>query len=165
MKQPTFKKSLRTSFSLHILLFVLASGVLFKGCQGDSSNSTDKPNANSNITEAPKEVEVEIVTEDDLKGPEPAKKEKATERSCPKEWYGGIGVINSVDTLGRAIITSVPKGYPADRAGFEVGDELIDGCPKCIDEIGEEIDVSIRKNDGNVKEYHLIRERICVDRT
>ena len=158
----TFKKSVLASFSLHVLLFILVSGILFRSCS-DSITQDENQKKDINITESPKEVDVDIVTEDDLKGAEPAKKAKAIERKCPNKWYGGIGIINTFDGQNRAIITSVPKGYPADKAGIQLGDELIDSCPQCIGEVGQDIDVQVRKSDGNITVYHLTREKICTD--
>src|ERR1035437_4476756 len=142
------KKAVSLSFIMHSLSFILISSILFKGC-GSGSSKANGRNKNINIIESSKEVDVDVLTKEEMKRLGiPIPKKKIAERKCPKDWYGGIGIINVFDSHGTAIITSVPKGYPADRAGFERGDILVDGCPKCIGEVGEEVVVLVKKIDG-----------------
>lgn len=88
----------------------------------------------------------------------PQKKPKLTK--CPSTWYGGIGVTNDYQG-GKFIVVQVVKGYPAYKAGIEPGDELVDGCPTCVGEPGEEIKVEIRHQNGEIRIYNIYRDRIC----
>lgn len=84
------------------------------------------------------------------------------EHSCER-WYGGIG-IQQTNTTG-CVISFVPKGYPADRAGIQVGDlMMIDEFGVCPGrgEIGTPITVTWM-HGGKVFVKTLIREKICTD--
>jgi hypothetical protein len=157
------KKAYSISSLIHLAVFLLASGVLFKSCS--KSNAPDNQgHSTGNIAELSKTVDVDVVTKDQIKGPrKPKVVNKAPTLKCPKNWYGGIGVQNTFDTEGRTILVYVPKGYPAYDAGLEMGDELIDGCPNCKGPVGEEVNFWVKKPNSSLKQYFLIREKICTE--
>jgi hypothetical protein len=148
------------SISLHLLLLVVASGVLFSFCaKGDKS--PHNPQQTGNIVEAPKSVDAELLNTPSKSGFHEKKHKKPKLTKCEKKWYGGIGLMNSYDNNARCVVNKVVAGYPAFKAGIEVGDILEDCCSNCVGTVGEEIEVKVIKANGENRIYDLYRDRIC----
>ncbi|GEM_PF-6950616 len=72
-------------------------------------------------------------------------------------FFGGIGIEYRLDGL----VTNVPDGYPAARAGILPGD-ILKGDTKYIrGEIGTVVDVALIRGKKTLK-FSMIREKICV---
>lgn len=116
------------------------------------------------ILEVPKSIDVDSVTEADINGYKDKIKKKFTPRNCPHDWYGGIGVQYNQPEFsgGKVIFNFVPAGYPAAKAGVEVGDQAMDDMYDYRGDVGGEITANVRKPDGRLKNYIMLRERICL---
>lgn len=118
------------------------------------------------ILEVPKSIDVDSVTEADINGYKETIKKKFKKRECPGEWYGGIGIQYNDPrggfSEGKIIFNLVPDGYPAAKAGIEVGDQAMDNMTDYRGEVGKEVTVNVRKPDGRLKNYTMLREKICL---
>ncbi len=166
------KKAVRLSLLLHMSPLLLLMHI--PGCGGGSGKGkggekkppteqgSQQPPQTPDILDVPKSIDVDTVTEHDINGYKKAIKKKFTPRKCPHESYGGIGIQYGLD---RYIITVVPSAYPAAKAGVEIGDELTDDpadIEKYRGEVGGEVTVNVRKPDGSLKNYTMLREKICL---
>lgn len=169
------RKAVRLSVLLHMSPLILFAHI--PGCGGGKTNAKEgsKPNSQSEMRESerqeilakPKSVDVENVTEADLNGYKKVIKKRFKVRDCPGLSYGGIGIQFNYDLFNKLKMTinDVPAGYPAAKAGVEVGDELIDDSENVADycgEVGKEVTVAVKKPDGTIKNYVMLREKICL---
>jgi hypothetical protein len=167
-----FKKAVRLSLLLHMspLLLLMhipgCGGGGGKGKGGEKKPPTEQgPQQQSNgpgIKEMPKSIDVDTVTEHDINGYKKAMKKKFKPRKCPSKSYGGVGIQYGPEKL---IVDFAPSEYPAGKAGVEVGDELTDDAAdieKYRGEVGGEVTINVRKPDGSLKNYTMLREKICL---
>lgn len=177
----TPRKAVQLSVLLHmspLLFFAHIPGCGSKGNARPSNTKSEKPKAevkaqepNKNeILAMPKSIDIEEVTESDINGYKKAMKKRFKPRNCPGMSYGGIGIqfdppFDQMGVHKKAIITYVPEGYPAAKAGIQVGDELVDDLDGLMDyrgKVGEEVTVNVKKSDGTYKNYTMLREKICL---
>ncbi len=77
-------------------------------------------------------------------------------QDCPN-FFGGIGMTyNMLD-----VVTNVPDGYPAARAGILPGDILQGDTGQIRGEIGTAVDVVVIRGKKTLK-FSMIREKICI---
>ena len=152
------------------LIFLIA--VNFKSVPGTNSPEYDSKENGS------QEIDSEIVSVELLSKPADVKQEEkqseagASEtevmvtdaanspqtdsQDCPN-FFGGIGMEYQFDGL----VTNVPGGYPAARAGILPGD-ILKGDTKYIrGEIGTAVNVVVIRGKKTLK-FSMIREKICV---
>jgi hypothetical protein len=172
-----FKKSLVASTSIHLLALILAFGI--PGCVGGKGNSKqgeEKPKKAGHVKAGEKQeiieidhkpLEVTIVTVPKSKGP--GVKSKDLPKTCPSgKYFGGIGIAYGSgleDVPG--LIHKVYKGYPAELAGLQVGDIVLNegeirGKPNTI------VQVTVKRKESGEWFYHtktftMIRDNICYD--
>lgn len=156
-------KSLALSIILHVALVLF----IFKAENGDIKEPPTSPieiTVTGKEPEKPKEIKQEsnynIIPKSDL-GKNTIKSDKG--------YYGiGIGTLDyAINGRFMVEITSVAYGYPADLAGLQIGDKIIE-----VDEVpivdGNEIrstgptplTLKVIKNDGTVIFIRLTREFI-----
>lgn len=88
------------------------------------------------------------------------KKSKKTKKDVKCErYYGGIGIQRSYTG---DFITEVYSGYPADRVGMKVGDQILNHTEVIRGEVGTTVRV-ILKNKSGILTYNLVREKICIE--
>jgi len=112
----------------------------------------EEPMAESHPPPKPekKEVSLKLI-------PKSVGKEKSVAKECD-DWYGGVGIIHF-----DGVITQVPGGYPASKAGVKVGDIIIE----TIDlrgEPGTKVVMKFMRN-GEIFNKEVIRDRICREDT
>lgn len=87
--------------------------------------------------------------------------QKVVDHKCDDSFYVGIGVQHEQN--GSCRITHVGKGYPADRAGMQVGDLAMRGpdgdCPG-RGPLGTMITVKVMRGT-QVLTFTMVREKIC----
>lgn len=154
----SFSRWLQVSTFLHCSILILLS--LFKGNGGTGAGSE-----NDKRTISPKSIDVSVIS------PPPAssgmdtieevkKSSGETSKSECKESYGGIGVVLTKESR---IVSSVPPGWPAYRAGIKVGDRIIS--PDFEDVSGPAgtiVEIVFEAEDG-IHTVTIIRENICID--
>lgn len=161
------KKAIRLSLILHLSPLLIFAHMPSCGSQfGPKSPPSEKgknpPHEEKmpEILEIPKSINIEPVTEADINGYKQVIKKKFTDRKCPGQWYGGIGV--QYNQGEKVVFNYVPSGYPAAKAGIEVGDLGLDDMTDYRGEVGKEVTVSVKKPDGRIKNYTMLREKICL---
>ena len=88
-------------------------------------------------------------------------------QDCP-DFFGGIGitqkyVTNSDFTRGHYEVAEVHPGYPAERSGILVGDEIHSNTREIRGEIGTNVTVLIVRR-GELLTFNLVREKICISK-
>lgn len=167
-------KGFRDSVVIHSLLLILLAGGGIKGCGGgkgegqaqeDPSNKKGSKEDKSQIIDKPLEVELRQVPK---KSPQdtsatPTETQVPYEkRDCEKDnWFGGVGIVIVTDTQGTNYAWQVPHGYPADKAGIQIGDVLVNyhefrGPP------GTTVTMSWLHNHQIVSKM-VTREKICTE--
>jgi len=155
------KSSFRVSLILHALFILLLVGV--PGCGGKGGEKTQgkgqgSPNQD-HIVEKPIDVKLIDIPKD--KGVAVKRKIKYTKRKCgDKNWFGGLGIEMLLNDKLEYIAGHVYKGYPADKAGLQDGDVLLNymefrGQP------GTPVTIHYMRN-GQEMAVDTIREKICV---
>jgi hypothetical protein len=146
---------LRLSALLHALVLLAALTLPVSRGDGDEKEAgrarKEEP-IDVTIVDPPMKEE-DVVTED---GELAALKKRAPHAgdTCAK-FYGGIGVVD-----GMYGITEVVPGYPAHKAGIQVGDEIVSGEP-IRGEVGTPVDVTVLRGMRRIS-FHLVRDKICV---
>lgn len=166
--------ALPLSIVLHLLLLLL-----FTGGAGDSRKKDDKPADKPAIesikikivekpaekakpkAEPPKEkTKSKVVKTVEKKPMLPAPELIVVEHKCD-EFYAGVGYTNTQN--GVCKVVSVPRGYPADRAGMLPGDLVINPaggeCPG-RGPIGTTITITVMRG-SQVHNFYMVREKIC----
>lgn len=103
----------------------------------------------------PQEVEIEMIESTQPAGGTPDIIAKGDEGPPCELWYGGIGI------LGYTTVEQIYEGYPADRAGIQVGDFLITS-EGIRGEPGTKLELDVLRNNKRLH-FTLIREKICYD--
>lgn len=175
------RSSFLLSLVVHSVLFALMFGAV-PGCGGGGKGKGDKDQREAKSESQQKEdkqkiaeklkerepIQIEIVESDDIGKPKPEKK-KMVDRDCGKlQWFGGIGLEMTYDfdagTYSQRLVVRVgklPKGYPAERSGIKVGDEILNQ-PEIRGTPGTDAIVKVRRN-GEEMTFIVVREKICLE--
>jgi hypothetical protein len=157
------------SVIIHAFLFLSLS--VFGGGGGGNGNSHNKDGSGlfeNNESIMPKIVEIEAIersNKSDIikKMVVPKPDVKILHKCVGNHWYGGVGI---AEDSSEDSIRVVASGYPADRAGIKVGDQvmLIDGLPGTYDlargNIGTPVTITVKRGDQQIS-FTMIREKIC----
>lgn len=109
----------------------------------------------ADIKQEKKQPEIEA-SETEVLVADPADTPRTDSQDCPN-FFGGIGMEYRLDGL----VTNVPDGYPAARAGILPGD-ILKGDTKYIrGKIGTAVDVVVIRGKKTLK-FSMIREKICI---
>lgn len=110
--------------------------------------------AEAETVEAPKELDIDGILA-----------EAHNSQECP-DFFGGIGitqqyVTNEELTRGHYVVAEVHPGYPAERGGILVGDEIHSNTREIRGEVGTPVMVLIIRH-GELLTFNLVREKICI---
>lgn len=157
--------SLLASLFLHLMLFAV---VAYKGLslgEGENPDQSPPPNAITAeiIDKLPEQEESSEASEEGLGIVPPVERPAHADDDCT-EFFGGIGITQSGrrDQFGNQlemIVTDVHRGYPAEKAGIQVGDNLTSS-EEIRGEIGTPITVYATRN-GETLTFNMIRDKIC----
>lgn len=160
------RKSLRYSLYLHLspLLFLL----ILHGCSGNG-NGKDKDgkengngkNNNHEIKEKDKKEEpVQITLQYGSTKSKPLN--KVHDRDCKNGFYGGIGIYS--DVFDEQVVSRIVRGYVGSDIGLEKGDRIVSPAEDTIKgEVGSELTLVVRKKNGDIKTYLILRDKICLN--
>ena len=159
------QKAFLMSLVLHCLLLYTAKGH-GSSASGDSSkpvqSATNNPTSDKDSLKD-KPTEVDLVENPIQKEPgELAKKKSHKADTCNKS-FGGVGIamnLLSVDS-DEAVVTHVYRGYPADLAGVQNGDYILNA-HEAKGPIGTDIVLEIVR-DGIKLNLSVKREKICME--
>lgn len=84
----------------------------------------------------------------------------AAQESCT-HWYGGIGIMSTIKNNNTQEVFDVSPGYPADKAGIQVGD-VITPSEEIRGEPGTVITIIVRRYGQELK-LNITREKICTN--
>lgn len=158
-------KSTTYSLLIHAALFAMIAWNGFHlpgGGEGQQDGKQTPPPITAEIIDkVPDEAEEEVAIQDD-EGVTPAKPTHLGD-DCD-DFFGGIGITQSGqrDLYGNQvemIVTEVHHGYPAEKAGIQVGDSLTSS-EEIRGEIGTPITVYASRN-GQTLTFNMIRDKIC----
>lgn len=119
---------------------------------------------NAEIQEKNRSVEIEIVElidhNSDIFIPK-RKKPVDVDKECPNSWYGGIGIRSSFN----GTIVDVYSGYPADLAGIQVGDIIlqVSGDGEILGPPGSKFKLLIKRKN-TIFEVIVTRGKVCYDK-
>jgi C-terminal processing protease CtpA/Prc len=165
-----FRWSLILSTAIHLLLvaaLLVTVDEMSNPRLEKPKNSGDQDEGQSrkgfdakNIIEKQRPTEVTIIDplEDDMviKGIQKVDVNK----ECPGKWYGGIGIQEDIRS-SKEVIEIVFKGYPADIAGLEAGDEIVwVSSRQIIGDPGTSIDMIVLRGSRTIR-FHLTRGKVC----
>ena len=116
----------------------------------------DKPSVEVKIVDTPPEPEKKKSNLFIKKRKE--KRAKVQREDCPK-FFGGVGITWNPQT---GQVLTVHRGYPAEAAGFQVGDVLTGASEPIEGEVGTPITIYLER-DGTPMVADLTRAKICLD--
>lgn len=153
------KKALILSFLAHSLLFSPLLLSLIPGCGGGKGTGSppDERSQRQIIEKKKAEEPIEVGLINLPKKAKPAKSQKDHSKDECDYFFGGIGIEHS-GLDGK--VDKVYAGYPAEAAGIQVGDALVD-YSHIIGEIGTEVSVTLTR-DGQTITKTMIRDKICM---
>lgn len=162
-----------TSLTLHLAVLLIALHLGGEGNEKGNSKEKGKGEGNnrykgvdaSTVIEKERPTEVEIVEQPEIKSPmpkKPKKQAKNADKECPGKWYGGIGVQTGFEPVRRLItIDRIFSGYPADIAGLQVGDIILNVSDnEILGEPGTQINMLIERN-GQILAFSFKRGKVC----
>lgn len=157
-------RSTIASFVLHAAILILLSLGGSGGSPGDgSSKDPSQQESKSGSIDNPITVEIVDKIADADESKESSDKD-GLEQMAPHindpcvDSFGGIGITENLG-FDQDVIVKVHKGYPAEKAGIQVGDEVMNR-GEIIGEVGTHVIVRIVRN-GVVLEFDMIRDKIC----
>jgi len=155
------KKAIQLSLLLHLSPLILFTYIpsCNKGngnVQHGNKNTNDSNKIKNNKFQELESFDVDTITESDLNSYKKVIQKRFTARKCVGPSYIGIGIGYRDKT-----VTEVPLVYPAAKAGVEVRDILMDN-KDYSGEVGTEVEVLVKKQNGTVKNYTMLLERICL---
>lgn len=143
---------------LHLLILILT---LTASPVSEDIQTNDKTQHDDHKNIVPKQVEVSLVEQEPAPDaiPEPLKPKAIKADDDCKDWFGGIGIRESI--VG--IVYEVVNGYPAHKAGILVGDRITPVSDRDIrGEVGTLISISVyRSSTEETLHLTLIRDKIC----
>lgn len=150
-----------------LIIHLLFLGIGFNSGKGsgdsdaESNNSDEKQIAVQIIDKIPEEKEFKPKVEEE-KGLGMAPPQAPVEPDCVK-FFGGIGVTygNPMDFGGFGVVRTVHRGYPAERAGIQAGDQILNHS-QIRGEIGSRVEVRILRGSETLT-FSIIREKICTE--
>ena len=155
------KKSMTMSLVVHALLLI--SLILLGGRMDGGKMAENGGNGNGGTKDVllppPSSIEVEIKEVKPTKeGTVPILKETIADKSNCKNSFGGIGIIYEP---GSGRIFDVYDGYPASRAGLEVGDTIVN-YNEIRGEPGTQVRVEVVR--GGIRFTAIMtRSKVCYD--
>lgn len=78
-------------------------------------------------------------------------------KTCP-DWFGGIGVTVSLGDM--QTISTVHKGYPAEKAGLLPGDVITSGFFGLRGVPGTPVSIKVLRNGQEIV-FNMVRDKIC----
>lgn len=176
MKDKEFMKSLSWSMLVHgTLLFLLFTGSIQLPKSGMEGAMEQQQQANNDKNGVNNQVEVEIIDPPKKKEeiPAPPSEEDGLLAKAPHSkddcdnFFGGIGVTQSISRLPSGelfvFVTEVHLGYPAQRAGIQRGDELVNSA-EIRGEIGTTVEVKVLRRtqyETIPLTFTIVRDKIC----
>lgn len=169
---PDFRNGLKYSLLIHASLALL---LVHPGCSGKGKGDSDQKPTGKNQGQQEKEkvapkpenatketIQVELVDVPVKKKPQP----KHANSECPSgQSYGGLGIYETI-LDGRVYVTDSVKGYPGSDIGLQFGDIIVSPeFDKVKGEVGTEVNLIVRKRDGETKTYTVVRDKICIENT
>lgn len=163
LKDKKVRNSFIASLLLHLLLFVL---VAYKGLSqgGEEGKPQGQPDAiTAEIIDKLPEEDASSSPDEGLGEVPPVERPAHADDDCA-EFFGGIGITQGGqrDQFGNQvemIVTTVHHGYPAEKAGIQVGDYIISR-EEIRGEIGTKVTVIVNRN-GQILTFDMIRDKIC----
>lgn len=165
-------RRIRNSIIISLLLHAVLFAVIAFQPEQVPGEGEEPPSEQQQAT--PEALNVEIVDPPKLEDKEvapPKDEESGDSMSAPShlddqcaEFFGGIGITQSTpqNQYGFPIeptVTEVHKGYPAEKAGIQVGDILMNS-EEIRGEIGTTVTVPVMRN-GQIITFKIIRDKIC----
>lgn len=150
-----FLISILTHVALIVILFITngtGSGNFDSTHKGSKLNGIDE---NNKIIPKPSKY-TDITRAGDGQGKKSKKNKKDVK--CER-YYGGIGIQRS---YAGDFITEVYSGYPADRVGMKVGDQILNHTEVIRGEVGTTVRIILKTKSG-ILTYNLVREKICIE--
>lgn len=169
MKTPSrrVRNSVIVSLLLHAILFLLVSSKV--------APEASKPPEGA-PPQVPESITAEILPPPETKDADTIQKVEKEGDALPappthladdcKDFFGGVGLMNDIRAnVARnrydAVVTDVYPGYPAFKAGVQVGDILIDS-DHIRGEIGSRFTLEVIRN-GQTLYFDIIRDKICTN--
>lgn len=84
-------------------------------------------------------------------------KVKSSSSEPCEDGFGGVGM--EYDYL--QVITKVPEGNPAAKAGIQIGDQIVTPTKYIRGPVGTEVTVEVMRNDVVHLSFTMKREQIC----
>lgn len=162
-KQVKTRYYIALSTVLHILLFVWMTGLPGNYLSDEANGEYPEDGVNEQMGDNKKivnrPVEIEIVTP--LEDAEDGDQANSGKKENCLSWFGGVGVMISPEGL----IYVVYSGYPAEKAGIQVGDIVRgNGYGRLIGEVGTPVDIEIYRPSTNQRfNLTIVREKICIE--
>lgn len=158
-----FKQSLLFSAVVHMLLMgTMILPMFIPGCGGGKGEGNNSPETHYvEILPAPADDTVPPPDTSEMEIPDPNPKpseepQEAADEDCGENFYGGVGIEHSWDDSG---VRLVVPGYPAAKAGIQVGDKILNS-QDLRGEIGTEVTIIYERN-GVVTTVKTKRGKIC----
>lgn len=142
-----FIKACIISLILHAII-VLWGLVINGGVGGEAGDGSGTHSASDPF---------EIVDVIDYESTTVAVPDELEYRKTCEPFFGGIGITHEGFD---GVITTVHRGYPAERLGLSVGDKIIN-TEQLRGEIGTPVTIQIIR-DGQHLTFYAIRDRICL---
>lgn len=139
-------------FAISLLLHFLVAGAITlppKPTPATSSSGVEKQEKEGELqgTEAPTPIKVVLIP-----------KGSGAKKQCSNS-YTGIGIVHVFYSTVGEIVTQVPEGYPAFRAGIKTGDVILNAWELKGPE-GTKVTVRTKRTNKNIN-YQITRETIC----
>lgn len=135
-----------------------------QGQKSGQAGKSPKPNDEVEVTIIPKPAPGALAADEEVsKDGIRYKIHKTTEGKC-EAWYGGIGVSFMYIWADSYFIEEVGKGYPADKAGLQPGDQIVglNQTGEIRGEPGTKITIHVlKRGQATPIEMELTRDKIC----
>ena len=161
----SLKRGLILSLLAHLLFAV---PFIIPGCGSGEDNSKGKHKGSQEEQEILERAKKEHAKKNEpievslINLPKPPKTPHS-DQDCPGKFYGGVGIYTGY-VNGHYYITKAVKGYPAELAGFQRGDEILSPDQSQIrGEVGTPVTITVSSMVGFVLTATLIRDKICLE--